>query len=173
MKTFFNILLFPFILLAIYIIARMMICSADWDVIWNGRTIEYAIGEKIMEQGYFPLSILELKDLPYELKNCKRDINQRTTTYNKKYIDIKEKCLVEINHHRYNFWYEGTFVDDDKNPDKLKRGRASFGIEKGRSSSMWGMEYSEKSNRIEPAYSSKPTSGCRCHTGLLCSNFKQ
>jgi len=183
MKIFFKILALPFILLVIYIISRMILCSADWDVTRNGETIEYAIGWKIIKQGYFSLSVLELEGLPYKLKNCKRDIKYSSSKYSNsvvpkdyphiKRIDIEERCLLEVNDNRYNFWYNGRFDYNPKNPDKPNKGRASFGIEKGRSSSEWGIGYSKKSNKIEPTYGKSPESWCHCHTGFLCSSFKQ
>lgn len=90
MKIFGFIIATPFILFALFTLARFLFCGPDKDVEKVAFPLAKAIVEHMEKKGV-PETLNDVEGLPYELKGCSKSISNLDEKYTG-YSEIIEKC---------------------------------------------------------------------------------
>lgn len=120
MKILGWIIAIPFILLALFALARFLFCGPDKDVEKVAFPLAKAIVEHIEAKG-IPEKLTDVEGLPYELIGCKKEIEEYTQTslQGTRIISISsiEKCYFVKSEKQYTVSTDFTNIIHNKNID--------------------------------------------------------
>jgi len=129
MKIILWIVITPFIVLGLFIVARLLLCNPNREVIKVASPIAKIIADDIVKNG-IPKSLKDIEGLSYELEGCERSEVYKKGSPNRievktkdkaDYIVITETCYFEKNNLLYsvelwaienfykNSWSNGNF----------------------------------------------------------------
>jgi len=98
MKILKWIVALPFIALALFIVARFVMCRPDGEVVRVATPMVEKIADYIVKHGV-PESLEDIPDLPYGFDGCKYRI------FDKERTSIEEECYFFENDKKFNISY--------------------------------------------------------------------
>jgi hypothetical protein len=140
MKILGWIVALPFIALALFIVARFVMCRPDGEVVRVATPMVEKIADYIVKHGV-PESLADIPDLPYGLEGCSRKEVYWTATRPKKIVDNKENadyvviyeyCQLNIDSKKFllslRFTKSFRFSNVDHGKLDVKTGKTNVGV---------------------------------------------